>query len=423
MNQETISTEIANKILNSLHKYSVNILRREDIISATTFELCEIKNFSEAECEYILEALFPKEVNDIKKSMKNTCNELIELFKNATRTLILFIENSFEEATQTSYPQPELTQELCLHFPTKASSKIADFHQKIVEIVNRRQTFLSGVALLLQLNQRNPDECKIEVESGDIPIIRVWSKLADVGFGLAPPVLEKISQISKLYSKLGQKLVIHSKEISNFLGGCEVSKLSSLVYDQLSQSNDLADLKEYIKYLVDYVVQHLRRLNEERRPLPKDIEDYINKVFVNRGFAEFEVYSAFIRLGIPAIPRLKVPYKDEKKGTKYEVDVLAAPRNELWVVEVKTGESLEEEELENLNIVKQILNANRVVLVVDKPKEAEELVNKIGYKESMHCLSFSDLIAGCGFFQEYLRALTTSTQSAKNHHIDVKPLG
>jgi len=156
---------------------------------------------------------------------------------------------------------------------------------------------------------------------------------------------------------------------------------------------------------------------------PKPLEDPLLRVISSLpdSFAEFEVDSAFIRLGIPAILGLKVPYKDEKGQPKYEVDILAAPGNELWIIGVKTGKLLEKEKLENLNKVKQILDADRVVLVADELEETKKLVDEAGY-ENFTCFSFSDLMGKCEFFQRYLRVLSRKHQKRKesSHHYIVR---
>jgi len=411
LNREAVSIKIAKKALDILHELFADSIRG---YTDTALALSEEENFLKITCGGVLKYLFPEEVNFIRREIEITYRHLINLTEKARRTFALAIVANFERLTKISYIYAgERIPGLAHSVFTGISKEITDFHQKIIKIGSRRQTFLSSVALLIELSNRTPGKCRILVEGSDAPIIRVWSKLADRNFGLAPSLLERISQISDLYSDLGQRLKTCSKDISNFLSEGNRKALSSIIDQLLSQSNKLADLGDCTKQLTQYVNKHLQALLELRQLAPKEIENYIEKVFVNRGFAEFEVYSTFIRLGIPAIPRLKVPYEDEKGQTRYEVDVLAAPGNELWIIEVKTGKSLEKEKLENLNKVKQILDADRVVLIVDELEEAKKVVDEAGY-ENFTCFSFSDLTGRCGFFQRYLRALSRKRQKHKD---------
>jgi hypothetical protein len=66
-------------------------------------------------------------------------------------------------------------------------------------------------------------------------------------------------------------------------------------------------------------------------------------VFVNGGFLEYEVYSALVRQGIAAVPRLRFSILEllsdnTERWESYEVNVAATADSELWLIEELVAE-------------------------------------------------------------------------------------
>jgi len=242
----------------------------------------------------------------------------------------------------------------------------------------------------MELSKVVREGLKVSVKDGDEVILMAWSELADRGVGLECSMLEKIDQVSDLLVRLGQRLKDNVARVRDLIAEQRRNDLSNFAWNLIEGLGGDAE-REVLEKLCSYVVKHLLALNSPRRRFKRDlgnddVERYVETVFVNRAFAEYEVYSALLRLGAPALPRLQL-----WRGRELvcEVDVVAAPRRgELWVVEVTTRRELEDK-LESLMTAIELLRAKRAIVVSSKPEEVRRQLS-----EYFECYSFSEWASG-----------------------------
>jgi hypothetical protein len=139
-----------------------------------------------------------------------------------------------------------------------------------------------------------------------------------------------------------------------------------------------------------------------------DIRYYLEVVFEGNCFLEYEVYAAFLEHGVPALPRLRLSYpeyleaqssetpeensSDKEAGERIkELDVVAAPQNELWLAEVTKSETREKlgRKAEKLDWLARELEAEETLIVCTRAalKKAEELPKL----EKVTFIAFEDL--------------------------------
>jgi len=136
---------------------------------------------------------------------------------------------------------------------------------------------------------------------------------------------------------------------------------------------------EETKILTGYIVEHLKELGRHPEAIEyvDNVRKYVEKVFLERGFLEYEVYAALLNHGIPALPRLRLhcPYErleeDPVEGvglqdpTVREIDIVAVVKGDLWLVEVTSSDRWEELEKKRKACSKLISTTNaRGALVV-----------------------------------------------------------
>lgn len=133
---------------------------------------------------------------------------------------------------------------------------------------------------------------------------------------------------------------------------------------------------------------------------------YLEEVFCKRSFLEYETYSYLISNHVPALPRLRIRldlpdmYSCVGVSGEGEIDVLAAAKDQLHVIEVTTeryGEELKYK-LEKLERIRTVLNAGESILLSTE----ENCVRLDTSSHNVECISFKNL-------HEYVQKLTKKT--------------
>jgi len=176
-------------------------------------------------------------------------------------------------------------------------------------------------------------------------------------------------------------------------------RLCQIIYNAMFSLKD-EGLK---KLLCGYVVNHLCALSEHLIRLSgdirnEDVEAYLNKVFIQRAFLEYEVYSALIQQSVAAIPRLHLLiYDSEFKTKKFdrEVDVVATADDEVRLIEVTSlkDEKEIEEKVKKYEELRYEIDADKVVFVcLPSLKElVEKNLESSLAREDFYCIRIDKL--------------------------------
>ena len=222
-------------------------------------------------------------------------------------------------------------------------------------------------------------------------IHRVWSFLADEGHRLIIELRSlnyEMNTVIDALSSAGESLKDEVKDLRDLVAEAERGRkaLVEAISKKLRE-----DLEKHLKYmLANYVTDHLlalrivlRKFGEDLRN--DDLEYYLNVVFKDCCFLEYEVYAALLERCVPAIPRVQltyspVPQEEREARAEREVtdlDVVAAPGEELWLVEVtrSTGESKLREDMEKLERLMGKLGASRALVICTR--EAQKVAEKL----------------------------------------------
>jgi hypothetical protein len=238
-----------------------------------------------------------------------------------------------------------------------------------------------------------------------------WSSLADRGCSLlvktrnfgyqTDTIIEALNSSGRLLKDLTDKLHDPMIEYNR-------RKLLKIISNTLE-----SNIEDSLKYtLVNYIAEHLFALSgtlgRTGKILLDDIRYYLEVVFEGNCFLEYEVYAAFLEHGVPALPRLRLSYPEyleaqssetpeenssDKEASERikELDVVAAPQNELWLAEVTKSETREKlgRKAEKLDWLARELEAEETLIVCTRAalKKAEELPKL----EKVTFIAFEDL--------------------------------
>jgi len=284
--------------------------------------------------------------------------------------------------------------------------------------VSSRKSFLAAFLTISKLEdnlRRLSGELEsrvgVDVVNEEALVIHsTWSKLAEAGLCLlcrpvytdfdVESICEALKDVGEGLSK-GELLKEVRDDVASYPRRRErPRRLSQKTHGLLLSSASALD-ERLKRLLCEYVVDHLCTLGEQLAELKgdidnKDVETYLNKVFVERAFLEYEVYSALIRQGIAAIPRLQFSIRDHeyrREVLAQEVDVVAVADDELWLIEVTSRKGEVEEKLERYDDLKEQIGADKVVFVCSPPlrKSIEEAIQSTSREEGFYCVEFDKL--------------------------------
>ena len=295
----------------------------------------------------------------------------------------------------------------------RALEAMMRMHVEIADVFSSRSFMAAFLTLSLldrKLQRSGLGEDKISVKinrEGGTPIIHsTWSRLAEKEICLIckPKCAElDIEKTCKALERVGRNISkkdllneIHDGMVDYERGGR--SKLSKIIYNELNHFEQNKGVKEL---LCEYIIEHLCALREQKQPnelLIEDIKTYINKVFVNRSFLEYEVYSALVRQGIAAIPQLHFSIRDAQLETspyEAEVDVVATTNAKLCLLEVTTlgDEKNIEEKINKYEELKNFIEADKVIFVISQAMH-ESVKDVFSSHPEFSCMEFNELYSG-----------------------------
>ena len=340
----------------------------------------------------ILGPIFPNEMEKVReaiaKVVEDVRNEILWYGRRLIDALLRMLDEAQGVRKEASSATEAYGESIVQPF-YRALKAMTRMQVEVADVFSSKSflaAFLAVRALderLSSLNTGGAGERAINVEvvEGEAPIIHsTWSRLAEKGTCLicsptcanldVEEICEALGDVGEGLSK-GEELVNVHDYIATYLRSRErPSKLSRAIYDKLPSA--LKDGK-LGGPLCEYVVDHLCTLGEQlmrRGPTinNEDVRVYLNKVFVQRAFLEYEVYSALVRQGIAAIPRLRLSIYDHEHRRHHfyqEVDVVAVVDGEVWLIEVTTRRDDKEieEKVKRYEELKSNMDADRVVFV------------------------------------------------------------
>ena len=326
---------------------------------------------------------------------------------DALRKIFKEVRNAMSPPSQTHEEGPYDESEVQSYLRILRAATY--MHMDMAEVVSSKSfaaAFLTASVLDERLSRdRERLIAKVEVARDEAPIIHsTWSKLAEGGTCLmrrlefasldVESTCEVLEDVGKSLSEEGRLMKVHDSMLTYLQSG-EASGLSELVYSALSsviQDKRVEDmLCEYKGMLCEYITEHLCTLgvqltkrSDTRGIRNEDIKNYVKKVLGDRGFLEYEVYSALLRQGIAAIPRLRfLTCNEEHEGTRLvEADVVAKVDDELWLVEVTTRRAKGdlEEKIEKYKELRNRIGASKVVFV-GSPSMREQIEQLLTSKD------------------------------------------
>lgn len=407
LQQESVSVELVRRAIEVLLCSFQASLAQFDRLSSITPSREEVKDFLRISSEDVLAKIFP-EVDQVRNDLNSALDALINsvtrastAFTNVIKSILEASLRELAESPRLELPEQEI-KEYVLDELVEVPLTVARVFSRLIGSVQRSRSFSSALAAAMRLSENISMSHTVSIKSGEEFILKVWGELADRGFGLEPCALEKIDRVSDLFKDLGRVLDRgeYVVEIRDLIAGMDERGLSMKSYESLSQLllSGFIELKECEGALCMYLKEHLLALHSLKQRHSLDLTNevvrkYIDVVFVNSAFLEYEVYSALIRLGVPALPRLHILTREDPQEPPCEVDVVAALRDGLWVVEVTTRRLLDKNKLYKLEVARQVLNARRVMIVCDRPEEVERFVHDNGF-EDYECYSFSEWASG-----------------------------
>jgi Holliday junction resolvase-like predicted endonuclease len=273
-------------------------------------------------------------------------------------------------------------------------SYLRDFRLKVFSVLARR-SFAYAMYLAILLDKRVVNE-GVEIFVGEPLIHRVWSSLAEDSVGLLRErdvmcggidgIVGVLEKSCKELLRENSKEVIEDLEHELRRGGRDYeSKVSEILAKYVKP---VTESQELYKQVIDYYLDHLRTLGTLPEISAKDLRNYLKKVFCERSFLEYEVYSYLVNSGVPAFPRLQLRTTDLDYG---EVDVLATLGDGLHVIEVTTRKSEKglEDKLVKLQQIRTALNADEILLITTK-ENLEEL-EKTDHCSDIKCIALEKL--------------------------------
>ena len=341
----------------------------------------------------ILKSIFSNETEELKNALLNACNSIQtgisrsqDYFKSS---IVRILESTFRARSgelEETKPPRDFIQPLI--------DTIGEFMKNLVVAMDlfSRKSFEAAYLVAFKLKEIEERETwPINVRARDEDrrrIYPVWASLADKGHNLLFRIPDFDNVLGDLLNLLNGmcKKIKNEKEVFNAIFDAiykrDRKNLSGLVYNALNADRDFKTV------VVEYVVEHLLMLGEQLHSVgeltTENVKAYLETVFENKCFLEYEVYTALLEHAVPALPRLIISATD----TSGELDVVACIGGKLWLVEVTTGKDLEDK-AEKLSGLMSRLGAEKTLIVCTK--EALEISKQIQNREEVEFLSFGEL--------------------------------
>ena len=288
----------------------------------------------------ILVRVFRSEVEKIEDSAGEVIREVRDWASSYRRHVVSTLLGVFREAQRTirrtTPPSPQAREEgprdeSAVQPYLRTLKAMTKMYVEMAEVLSSRSfaaAFLVASVLdkkLLQDTGRLTTRVEVAQDEADI-IHSTWSELAERGVCLAHKlelatlgverICEALETAGKSLSEEVKLVKIHDNMLTYLRSG-KSSELSELVYNALSPVVD----GRVKGVLCEYVTEHLCALGNQFVRHSKrgdagikneDIKNYIEKVLGERGFLEYEVYSALLKQGVAAIPRLRFSMHGEE---------------------------------------------------------------------------------------------------------------
>jgi len=364
----------------------------------------------------ILKFIFPSEMKKIEDATRRVVQEVDEeIFKYKeymVNALLKMLEEIQKRREEEGSAVSQAYSESAVQPFYRALEAMMRMHVEIADVFSSRSFMAAFLTLSLldrKLQRLWEDKISVKINrEGGIPIIHsTWSRLAEKEICLIckPKCAElDIEETCKALERVGRNIStkedllnkIHDGMVDYERGGR--SKLSKITYNELNPVEQNKGVKEL---LCEYIIEHLCALREQKQPnelLIEDIKTYINKVFVNRSFLEYEVYSALVRQGIAAIPQLHFSIRDAQLETspyEAEVDVVATTNAKLCLLEVTTlgDEKNIEEKIKKYEWLKNFIEADKVIFVISQAMKSVKDVFS-SHQPEFSCMEFNELYSG-----------------------------
>jgi hypothetical protein len=410
--ESSLSKEFLKMTLNYLKSALEDILREDRSFDAGTFPKEVLPRLH----RNVLGPIFPDDMRRVEEAVWRIVNEVVSEVSEYKRRVIgalLRMLNEVQEGNKGSSI-----------FEAYSESSVQPFYRTLKALARMQaemadafsnSSFLAAFLVASTLERKiplsNTGEPKIiiKVKDEEVPIISTWSSLVKKrACLLCTPTLtdSSVEELCRALESMGKELskreVIMDirDDMATYIRSREVpSRLSRITYNAMFSLKD-EGLK---KLLCGYVINHLCALSEHLIRLSSDIrnedvEAYLNKVFIQRAFLEYEVYSALIQQSVAAIPRLHLLIYDSEFKTKkfdQEVDVVATADDEVWLIEVtsRKDEKEIEEKVEKYEKLRYEIDADKVVFVcLPSLKElVEKNLESSLAREDFYCIRIDKL--------------------------------
>jgi hypothetical protein len=353
----------------------------------------------------IVGGIFPEETRKLREELERACSKvkggsetLKDSYKACLKKVLKHTRRGMPQSSEVEKALEE-TVRCNLSLPlADASGALLEALIKAASIFSRRSfeaAWLTAEALGKNLQPNS------EITPGDLKlhdrdrrcIHPVWSFLADKGRRLIVELRSlnyEMSTVIDALSSAGESLKDEVKDLHDLVAEAEKKREKKALVEAISKKLR-EDFKKCLKYmLANYIADHLLALHSVMRKFGEDLrnndlEYYLNVVFKDCCFLEYEVYAALLERCVPAIPRVQLTYfpvPREERGARAErevtdLDVVAAPGEELWLIEVtrSTGEDKLREDMEKLEQLIGELGASRALVICTR--EAQKVAEKL----------------------------------------------
>jgi len=424
--ESSLSKEFLKMTLNYLKSALGDILREDRSFDAGTYPKKEVLPRLHRN---VLRPIFPDDMRRVEEAAWRIVNEVVSEVSEYKRRVIgalLRMLNEVQEGNKGSSIFEAYGESSVQPF-YRTLKALARMQAQIADVFSN-SSFLAAFLVASTLERKIPPsntgepQITIKVKDEDVPIISTWSLLVKKrACLLCTPTLadSSMEELCRALESMGKELskgeVIKDirDDMATYIQSREVpSRLSRITYNTLFSLKD-EGLK---KLLCGYVINHLCTLSEHliRRSSDirnEDVKAYLNIVFEQRAFLEYEAYSALIQQGVAAIPRLHLSiYDSEFKTTKLEeeVDVVATANDEVWLIEVtsRKDEKDIEKKVKKYEKLRYEIDADKVVFVcLPSLKElVEKNLESSLAREDFYCIRIDKL------YSEIFRLLASKSR-------------
>jgi len=352
----------------------------------------------------IVGGIFPEETRKLREELERACSKvkggsetLKDSYKACLKKVLKHTRRGMPQSSEVEKAL-EKTVRCNLSLPlADASGALLEALIKAASIFSRRSfeaAWLTAEALErnLQNSVITPGDLKLHDRDRRC-IHRVWSFLADKGRRLIVELRSlnyEVSTVIDALSSAGESLKDEVKDLRDLVAEAERKRKRKALVETISKKLG-ENLKGRLKYmLANYIADHLLALHSVMRKFGEDLQNYdleyyLNVVFKDCCFLEYEVYAALLERCVPAIPRVQLTYlpvPGDERGARAkreitDLDIVAAPREELWLIEVtrSTGEDKLRENMEKLEQLIGELGVSRALVICTR--EAQKVAEKL----------------------------------------------